>query len=114
LLTKKEKFDEALIILKKASQTSSYYGIWLMIGRIYSEQKEYNEAENAYRMSHYLVPGLLRPRFELVKLYCKIGKDEAAIKIAKETLKIGAKTNTPLAQKILNNMKLIVKNNEPN
>lgn len=92
---------KAIELFALAATKASNYNIYLMRGKAYGLTKEFSQAEEDLMMAHNMVPGLLRPRYELVKLYSKTGQKAKALQLAEETLLMGTRVENHWSKKIM-------------
>lgn len=104
ILMQQKQFTAAEAVLIESLDTSDNYQIWMQLGRVYLHIGKLDKAVDAFENAHYRVPALLMPRFELTKSYLKTGQEQEAYRLARSTLQLGAKTDTPISRKILKNL----------
>lgn len=77
-----KEFQEELKVTANMNELA-----WYQIGRLYMEQKKYEDAEKAFQWALKRAPTLTDVHFELAKMYYKWGKYELAKKETLETLR---------------------------
>ncbi|WP_260232359.1 O-antigen ligase family protein [Chryseobacterium lactis] len=86
-------FDTAIKLLERASLRSSKLDIFLLLGVNYEKIGNYRKAEENYIKCKYFDPDIVRPRYELMRLYLQQKRLEEAKKTAQDIL------NTPIKVK---------------
>ena len=97
----KEKNKEGIVWLKRSEQQSGYYGTALELGNYYLATGELQQADRYLMQARYTAPGLLRPRYSLIKCYIRQRRFDEAKALCDDTLLLGAKVQSKLAADIL-------------
>lgn len=79
LLKQNAQAEEAISMLKKATQTQPTSDLYLALGECYQEQNRLVDAELAYRYALQMVPSRTKPVWLLTWLYYQIGRDQDAL-----------------------------------
>lgn len=81
-----ERYDESNQILTKLAKISCDAMLYNVMGRNHQALKEYQQAEEAYKIASLLVPGRLYPYYLSAKLYDETGQEEKALSMARIVL----------------------------
>ncbi len=106
-----KKYDESLIVLKKAESRLNDSDFYIFMGNNYENKGMYKDAEQSYLKASYIMPLKFVPKYRLVHIYLKTGRKEEALILAKEMLSMPVKIPSTTIDGIKQEMTELIKNN---
>lgn len=104
----KHDYSASIFHLQKAVSLQSGPNTFITLGNALQKLKQYDKAEQAYRMATGITPAKLYPKYLLVKLYVEMQQTDKALNIAKSIINAKEKTATTAGFEIKNEMKLLI------
>ncbi len=80
------RYDEAINLLEHSKQITSDTKLYYALGDLYSFKKQFPQAERQFEFLYYALPGLLKPKYLLAKLYYETGQTAKWNMVAREIL----------------------------
>lgn len=99
---------EALKVLEEAKKITSNQNLYILLGDIYSDKKEYINAETNYRTAINIIPHKIYPRYKLMMLYMKNQEYKLAKREAEIILNCKVKVNSIAVKEIKHKAKKMI------
>jgi O-antigen polymerase len=103
-----KNFTKAKIVLQKASEITSDYILYITLGDLYLETKQFNISEAYYKKAAYMEPSKLYPHYLLAKMYELSGNHFKAVKKAKEVITRNVKIKDIVEKDLKNKMNKLI------
>jgi hypothetical protein len=95
----------AIKLLEESKEYYSFSNLYVYLGNAYTEVGQFSLAEENYLNAIYMVPSHIYPKYQLIKLYEKWGKQEDAKLWASRTIQYPVKIKTPLTDDLISELK---------
>lgn len=95
-----EQYHQAIPLLEQAKSVFTGPHLYVLLGQSYSKIGKYKKAEAQFKHASFMIPHKMYPRYQLAKLYQKMGATEQALQIANTVLEMEAKVPTIAARQI--------------
>ncbi len=112
-LTLMKKYDESIKILKETELRLNDTDFYIYLGDSYENKGNFAEAEKCYRKAMHIIPSKFYPKYRLVKLYLKTGRQPEAVNLAKEILNMKIKVQSEIVDTIIREMAQLVNSASP-
>ncbi|MDR7210563.1 O-antigen ligase family protein [Flavobacterium piscis] len=104
----KHDYQASVIHLQKAVSLHSDPHAFITLGNALQKLKQYNKAEQAYRVVTGITPAKMYPKYLLVKLYIEMQQTDKAIKTAKIIINAKEKVSTTAGIEMKTEMKILI------
>jgi O-antigen polymerase len=99
-----KKYKEGIEILNEDLDRLNDVDIYTYLGHAYDETQQYKKAEESFTHASNIVPSKFFPKYNLVKLYIKTGREKKADSLAKKILQMRIKVESDMVNSIRKEM----------
>jgi O-antigen polymerase len=113
-LTLMNRYQESIKILEETEAKSTSVDYYNYLGNSYEGTGNLTKALECFEKGANLVPVKFYPRYRMLLIYDKLGQEQAALKLARETIDMPVKIEEPIVFEIKDTMKKYIAEKQHN